>query len=176
MDANAVEWTSVDHALRYLARSDSLPHRVEKRRCSNTSPSLPIGYSTSGPATAVSLPWSSRPAQTPPAWRSTFHRPCSTPPGVDSPTPIEWRSWSTTSAKRRLRRRRLPLEMAGAGPSWRIRVPSGSLLIVMLTTTRKEVRSDRETSPNVHAKHPQTPTANRPQHRRVGVVIHEDCQ
>ncbi len=29
MDANAVEWTSVDHALRYLARADSLPHRVE---------------------------------------------------------------------------------------------------------------------------------------------------
>jgi len=29
MDANAVEWTSADHALRYLARADSLPHRVE---------------------------------------------------------------------------------------------------------------------------------------------------
>jgi SAM-dependent methyltransferase len=29
MDANAVEWTSVAHALRYLARADSLPHRVE---------------------------------------------------------------------------------------------------------------------------------------------------
>jgi len=29
MDANAVEWTSVEHALRYLARADSLPHRVE---------------------------------------------------------------------------------------------------------------------------------------------------
>jgi SAM-dependent methyltransferase len=29
MDTNAVEWTSVEHALRYLARADCLPHRVE---------------------------------------------------------------------------------------------------------------------------------------------------
>jgi len=29
MDANAIEWTSPEHALRYLARADSLPHRVE---------------------------------------------------------------------------------------------------------------------------------------------------